>query len=140
MTCEYYQLPTGECYAQKNGPRTGCRGEKDKCNCGAFTCEEKPRRTTWEDHIRSLPTEDLAKLLESNNCVVCYFKPEFDCNDIDKCNTCIRSFLNSEYNPMTITDAVNVLNKVAMLNTNSQEAMAVKKLIEVVSESGLVKE
>lgn len=138
MTCKYYQLPTGECYAQKNGPRTGCRGEEDKCDCGAFKCEEKPRRTTWEDHIRSLPIEDLAKLLESNNCVVCFFKPEFDCNDILNCSTCIRSFLNSEYNPMTITDAVNVLNKMDILKTNSQEAMAIKKLIETVSDYGLV--
>ena len=136
MTCEYYQLPTGECYAQKNAPRLNCLGEEDKCSCNMFKYEGKG--TTWEDHIRSLPTEDLAKLLESNNCVVCFFKPEFDCNDILNCSTCIRSFLNSEYNPMTITDAVNVLNKMDILKTNSQEAMAIKKLIETVSDYGLV--
>lgn len=133
MICEYYQLPTGECFAQKNAPRSNCLGEEDKCSCNRFKYEEKG--TTWEDHIRSLPTEDLAKLLESNNCVVCFFKPEFDCNDILNCSTCIRSFLNSEYNPMTITDAVNVLNKMDILKTNSQEAMAIKKLIDIVTNS-----
>lgn len=136
MTCEYYQIPTGECYAQKNAPRSNCLGEEDKCSCNRFKYEENG--TTWEDHIRSLPTEDLAKLLESNNCVVCFFKSEFDCNNILNCSTCIRSFLNSEYNPMTITDAVNVLNKATILNTNSQEAMAIKKLVETVSDYGLV--
>ena len=104
MMCEYYQPPTGECYAQKNAPRTGCLGQEDKCDCGAFKCEEKAiRQTTWADHIRSLSNKELFELFMSEDCVVSYFKPNIICvGETLGCEKCMEGFLNSDYNPMTI--------------------------------------